>query len=1215
MSRHGRRRQRQAQQRQAMLSQQRQASLSSSATPQALPSPEALASGRIVALTQPSGRAIASYAHTAAALQAQQARSAAQITQPGVMTSPDRQYPAMPKIAKRTPLLESMGAPGTAIFQGIITNDDYNPDFYWRDAIEIYDQMVRNDGQIMAIVQQLELPIRRATWTVEPFSNQLRDKEVASFVESCLYHDLVRTTADGRRIRQKWDDILRHALMMLRYGFAAFEKVWRQEDGWVKLAQLMPLLPMSVYRWWVGQDNELVGIQQYTFKDYTYCFVDIPADKVLVFTHRQEGQNFQGFSLLRAAYKHWYYKDQFYKIDAIGLERNAIAVPYIELPPSFNDADVTQAQAILANLRANESMGVTIPPDWHIGYIPNSEHYQGHAMKSIEHHDVMIARSVLAQFLNLGSTETGTYNLAVDQRQDLLESLQAESEYIEDTFNADLIPQLVDFNFASVEGYPRIKCSKLAQADITELTDAISKLKARNANFLTPDPELEDWVRDQFGMPKASRSLIAGANPTSPTTPQRPDAQPGQPSDHTDAESTPVAGKRAPESNEGAPDTGGASGGGDATQASELVAETRALREALSIIAGMDATERGLTAAERLESLLLFNVNHDEHNGQFTSGSDGSGESSTGGGYASHHWEGKSTWGNWSPSHKGQTGSVDAHGGKATLTVTSKNGQTVQHVIEADHEYGGYKATNTETGKVEHGLSLKAANEYIKGEVGGPISAQGSKLLKGGHVIDATMLEKGAKPSAAQKALNKANEEKALATSKFDAATKHGSESAPVYTNGGKSIEYHHPDGSMVRVTRNADDKSFTVETFKAKADSAVTPAESYWNAKNGSGSGEHSYNEKPASTKVYKTTKGVNGALDKAGVVNNTFTVNHLAYNSTPSPSSPTPQIPEALQHSPTVSPHSTTGWNQAMQSNLSTGAQLAEGATGHSVGAYELRHGNTKIGISTSEQDGTTTLTYQKSNGHLETVTGLSASDAKANMVAHGVKDEQAHQFIDMSQHDIKTYTGEATPEQAARIAQVAARRSALDAKFGPYSAAAAKSAVSKVYSDYPEVRSALTAHLNGGPHFQESAIAAKASSHLSAAQRAQRAHEGLARLREVSEWSLLHQSNVTREGTIRLYHGTNGKSGVSVWKQRLESASERRGTPMTDRWSVARSFSDSGSHGRLIVSAHVPVEAISAWHGIRSDSLYSHEREYTLGTGKISDYHILNLNTMKH
>jgi 2'-5' RNA ligase len=1410
------------------------------ALPLAAPSAAAAAIAserRIVTLTQPASRAVASYAGTAAALQAQQARTSGQL-QPGVMTSPEKQFPAMPTISRKTPYLESMGAPGTAIFQGIITNDDYNPDFYWRDAIEIYDQMCRNDGQIMAIVQQLELPIRRATWTVEPFSDAPRDKEIASFIESCLFHDLVRTTADGQRVYQKWDDILRHVLMMLRYGFAAFEKVWRVEDGWVKLAHLMPLLPMSVYRWWVGQDNELVGIQQYTFKNYTYCFVDIPAAKLLTFHHRMEGQNYQGFSLLRAAYKHWYYKDQFYKIDAIGLERNAIAVPEIHLPPSFTSEDVSTAQSILANLRANESMGVTLPPNWTINYIAGSEHYAGHALKSIEHHDVMIARSVLAQFLNLGSAETGAYALATDQRQDLLESLQAESEYIEDVFSADLIPQLVDFNFADVEGYPRIKCSKLAQADIVELTDAISKLKARDANFLTPDPELEDWVRDQFGMPKASKSAIAAANPTAPTTPGRPNAQPGQPSDHADAESAPVVGKKAPVAEDASGESGAQASAVDAGVAladlpvkhsgvmvalqvpeqvakrlawpggepasdlhitlaflgdasdlsprqcarlkrivsdyaadslpiranlagvgsfppgphsegkrpiyadvanaglpmwrqglvdrlkgaglpvdetfkdyhphitlayipadaplpkrgiprtgfwlgkvicaigdeqtsydmgaeqgvmvsaedSDLLIETRALREALATIAGLDATERGMQSAERLDAMLLFNPNHQPAGpggGEFApgggsgGGGGGSAKGSGGGGskagspkggsssahaagagassgastgsgsYSSHHWEAKSGWGNWSSEHKGMTATVDAKDGKATLTVKHGNGKTEVHTIEADHEYGGYKATNHSTGEVEHGMTLKGANDYAKSEIGHPMSTHGTALLKGGNIFDSTMLEApGAKPNAAQKALNKANDAKVVAQKQFDYATAHGAKAVPVWSNGSKTVEYHKPDGSMVRVSRNPDDTTYTVETFKAKANATVTPAES-WLASKDALTGEHSYEDKPSSTKVYKTEKGVQNVLAKEDV-NQPFASSHLTLHNPSTAPSHSATATSATSATSTLSPHSTKGWTASMAANLSGGKVIAEGEPSpgtYGIGKYDIKVGATTVRI-TAIGNGSEEvhLRYSKPGGKVEEVKAYNAAEAKADLAAHGIKDPQAHVFVDMARHDMDTYSVKATPEQQVRIAHVNARRATLDAKFGAYSDAAARAEVQKVYKAYPGLRGALTAHLTGGSHLQESSIAGKNSSKsLSKPEKLAQAKEGLAKLHEVSEWSLLHQPNVTREGTIRLFHGTNGKSDASVWKQRLESSASRRGTPMTDRWSVARSFSDHGKHGSLIVSAHVPVEAISVWHGIRGDSQYAHEREYTLGTGAIHDSSIINLENL--
>ena len=278
------------------------------------------------------------------------------------------QYPAMPTVSDTKPLLKSFGATGTAIFSGIITSEEYNPDFYWRDGVKIYEQMLRNDAQVNATREMLELPIRRATWSIQPASDDARDQEIAAFVRACLFDEMCYTTTTGRTLHQKWDDILRHILLHLSFGFMAFEVNWRVDDGFVKWARWTPLLPRTVWRWWVGADNELAGIQQWTFKDYSYCFVDIPADKLLLFTRRQEGNNFEGVSVYRSAYKHWWMKQNFERIDAVGIERNAVVPPVIHLPLGFSDSDVTQAQQIGQNLRVNEMMSVTLPPGWDLEY-------------------------------------------------------------------------------------------------------------------------------------------------------------------------------------------------------------------------------------------------------------------------------------------------------------------------------------------------------------------------------------------------------------------------------------------------------------------------------------------------------------------------------------------------------------------------------------------------------------------------------------------------------------------------------------------------------------------------------------------------------------------------------------------------------------------------------------------------------------------------------
>ena len=441
-------------------------------------------------------------------------------------------YPDMLEVPADKPLLQNLGATGTAIFGGVITSEEYNEDFYWKDGVKIYEQMLRSEAQINAIRNAIEQPIRRATWTVTPASDDPVDIEVASFVQSCLMDDMCYTTTEGRKIHQKWYDTLRHILMHLWFGYMPFEVVWRKEEGWVKWAKWTPLLPRTIWRWWIGEDNELVGVQQWTFKNYNYQYVEIPVGKLLLFVNRQEGNNYEGVSLLRPAYKNWWYIQQFEKIEAIAEERNAVSIPVIQLPEGFTSAELQAAQSIVQNARVNELMGVTLPPHWTFDYPRNQQKYSAQVQPAIQYHQAQMARNILADFLQSTTTGTGSYAQTSARIDFFLLALQSICEYIEDVVNTEAIPQLVDYNFVGVAVYPKIKASKLTSTNVTEVAQALQQLA--QGQFVTPDPETEDWLRDLMGMPAAPRSEVQTTNPGSPATPDRPDTQPD---DYSDEES------------------------------------------------------------------------------------------------------------------------------------------------------------------------------------------------------------------------------------------------------------------------------------------------------------------------------------------------------------------------------------------------------------------------------------------------------------------------------------------------------------------------------------------------------------------------------------------------------------------------------------------------------------------------------------------------------
>jgi hypothetical protein len=226
------------------------------------------------------------------------------------------------------------------------------------------------------------------------------------------------------------------------------------------------------------------------------------------------------------------------------------------------------------NARANEQMGITLPPGWVFEYPKNQEKYSAQTIPSIQYHDTKIARSMLMQWINLGSQETGSYNLADVQMRVFLEAMQAHCNEIEEVIN-DEIERLVDYNYNNVETYPTLKAGKVALADVTDVATALNKLANMPVPLVHPDPQIEDFLRDSMGLPAAPQSVVEATNPTAEATPERPETQPAS---HEDAQSANKSGTPAPE----AP-----------AALSELATEIRLWREAMDAVGRGERHRRG----------------------------------------------------------------------------------------------------------------------------------------------------------------------------------------------------------------------------------------------------------------------------------------------------------------------------------------------------------------------------------------------------------------------------------------------------------------------------------------------------------------------------------------------------------------------------------------------------------------------------------------------
>lgn len=392
--------------------------------------------------------------------------------------------------------LGELGAPGTQFFAGYISGEEYNPKLQGQAGIKIYDEMRRSDGMIRATMLAVTLPLRQAIWRIEPASDDAKDLEIAEFVSNNLFGGMSIT----------WADFLRQALLHLWFGFMIFEQVYKIENGKVLLKKLAPRLPKTLYRWNVEEDMGLKSITQFVQKGQAFVHIEIPIEKLLIFTNEQEGANYEGISLLRSAYKHWYIKNQLYKIDAIKHDRWGVGIPVIGMPENMteakNPAAWTEAKSMGEGLRANERSYIIEPFGYTVRLLQMGSKTGTDVMPSVQHHNEQIAVNILAQFLTLGTTKSGSRALGDSFKNLFLMSLQAVAEYMENTANRYSINPLVDYNFTT-DRYPKLKASNIKEPDFTSMAEAVNKLMKVGA--LTTDEEMEAHIREVGKLPAKTK--------------------------------------------------------------------------------------------------------------------------------------------------------------------------------------------------------------------------------------------------------------------------------------------------------------------------------------------------------------------------------------------------------------------------------------------------------------------------------------------------------------------------------------------------------------------------------------------------------------------------------------------------------------------------------------------------------------------------------------
>lgn len=412
-----------------------------------------------------------------------------------------------------------IGSTGLRQFGGFI-NEEFLKELSGVRGARTYREMADNDGTVGAVLFAISMLIRQSEWLVQAADDTEEAEGAKQFVEEVM-HDM----------SVPWSTVITEACSMFTYGYAPMEIIWKRrggpdapdgtrrsayKDGKIGVRTISLRAQPTVNRWEIDpEDGSINGLWQ---QPYSGGMVFIPIQKMLLFRTTEERNNPEGRSILRNAYRAYYFKKRIEEIEAIGIERDMAGLPVAMVPAryfrkdadAFDKAILAQWQSLVTSIRRDQREGVVMPSDrddkgnllFELKLLSSGGARTFDTTKVIDRYNRAIATSVLADFIFLGQQAVGSFALSSDKTALFATAVGAFTKAIEDVFNRHLLPRLWALNNFDMDMMPQIKCGDLEKANLGELAQFMTALTGAGAQ-LFPDRELENHLRNVAGLPLA----------------------------------------------------------------------------------------------------------------------------------------------------------------------------------------------------------------------------------------------------------------------------------------------------------------------------------------------------------------------------------------------------------------------------------------------------------------------------------------------------------------------------------------------------------------------------------------------------------------------------------------------------------------------------------------------------------------------------------------
>ena len=417
-----------------------------------------------------------------------------------------------------------LGYSGSNTRFGQIRADEFQNELKGKQGIRKYREMRDNDATIGAVMYATEQILRDVPRIVEP-SDKKNEKavEMAKWLET-VFDDMEHSL----------DDHISEALSSLTFGFAVFEPVYKirggpkfvdpkrkskHSDGHYGIRKLASRAQWTIDSFKVDEKTgEILGVNQER-SALTSNF--IPKNKLVHYRTTTTNNDPSGRSILRNAFKSYVYLNTMQVTEGIAVERELNGIPIIRIPSDYLADDATEdqiairkmAERIGRDLKFNEQGSIVLPSDVWVVEDKATTHRlvdveliasNGNRNIAIDpiirryQHD--IARSVMAEFLMLGSSTTGSYALSKSKTDIFLRSVESYINTIYDVLNEQIVKPLWELNGFDIELMPTLKAGDVAPHDLDALGSYLRNINGADID-ITNQPDIVEALMNNAELP------------------------------------------------------------------------------------------------------------------------------------------------------------------------------------------------------------------------------------------------------------------------------------------------------------------------------------------------------------------------------------------------------------------------------------------------------------------------------------------------------------------------------------------------------------------------------------------------------------------------------------------------------------------------------------------------------------------------------------------